>query len=83
MNSINQLLDDQIEEEVRILPEKLKVQVLDFVGYLRSKYLNENAEDNEGQLLATFGSWIDDRGPDEIVKDIYDNRTISELEPDL
>jgi len=55
-------------------------KVLDFIGYLQIKYETRSREERETALLATFGSWEDDREPEEIVQDIYASRTISELE---
>jgi hypothetical protein len=83
MNSVEQLLDDQIEKEIRILPQYLKLQVLDFVGYLKNKYTSQATEDSEEKLLETFGSWKDDRKTDDIIQEIYNSRTISELRSTL
>jgi len=83
MNSAQQILVKQIVAEVQVLPENLKREVLDFIGYLRTKYGQEDTEKHKEILLATFGSWEDDRKPEEIIQDIYANRTISEVEPGL
>ena len=83
MDTPNQVLVKQIVDEVQRLPEDLIREVLDFIGYLQIKYETRSREDRETALLATFGSWEDDREPEEIVQDIYTNRTISELELSL
>ena len=61
-----------------MLPENLVQEVLDFIGYLRAKYEQNGEMTREETLLATFGSWQDEREPEEIVQDIYATRTISE-----
>lgn len=83
MTSNHKILVKQIIDEVQVLPENLKREVLDFIGYLRTKYDQEGTEAHDDILLATFGSWEDDREPEEIVQDIYANRTTSKLEPGL
>lgn len=84
MNTTHQALVKQITDEAQSLPENLVREVLDFIGYLRTKY-EQNGQDETRReaLLATFGSWEDEREPEEIVQDIYTTRTISEREPDL
>ena len=42
------------------------------------KYEPPQAQSRRADLLATFGSWQDDRAPEEIIEDIYATRTISE-----
>jgi hypothetical protein len=79
----HQTLVKQITDEVQSLPENLVREVLDFVGYLRTKYEQNGEETRQDTLLATFGSWQDDREVEEIVQEIYATRTISKLEPDL
>ncbi|MBN1317269.1 MAG: hypothetical protein JXA42_17430 [Anaerolineales bacterium] len=71
-------MENKIVEQVKILPQDLKLQVWDFIGYLKNKCNREDVQDYEKQLLDTFGSWEDDREPDEIIREIYENRTISE-----
>jgi hypothetical protein len=83
MNVTHQTLVEQIVDEVEGLPENLRQEVLDFIGYLRIKYSHKVTEEREGTFLDTFGSWKDEREPEEIVQDIYAHRTISELEPEL
>ena len=83
MKISNQTLVKQITDEVQLLPEDLAREVLDFIGYLRIKYEQKSQATRQEGLLETFGSWQDDRKPEEIVQDIYATRTISELEIDL
>ena len=83
MNATHQRLVKRLVAEVQTLPENLVQEVLDFVGYLRTKYDKNGEEDRRQALLATFGSWKDDRTPEEIIQDIYATRTISEGEPGL
>lgn len=83
MTTPYQTLVKQITDEVQSLPENLVREVLDFIGYLRAKYEQNGEETQQETLLATFGSWQDDREPEEIVQEIYATRTISGLEPDL
>lgn len=83
MTTTHQMLIKQITDEAHSLPENLAREVLDFIGYLRAKYEQNSKETRKEALLATFGSWEDDREPEEIVRDIYATRTISEPEPAL
>ncbi len=83
MNTTEQRLLKQIIDEAQTLPENLIREVLDFIGYLRTKYEPDNGEGRQQALLATFGSWEDDREPEEIAQDIYASRTISEAEISL
>ena len=78
-----QTLIKQITDEAQSLPENLVQEVLDFIGYLRVKYEQDSEGPRQEALLATFGSWQDDREPEEIVHDIYATRTISGQEPEL
>ena len=62
-------------EKIRLLPADILPEVLDFIDYLQYKYnriheLSTNAMD-------TFGSWRDEREPDEIIDEIYRTRTVS------
>jgi hypothetical protein len=83
MTTTHQRLIKQIADEAQSLPENLVQEVLDFIGYLRAKYEQNGEAAGPEALLATFGSWQDDREPDEIVQEIYATRTISEPEPGL
>ncbi|MDX1524036.1 MAG: DUF2281 domain-containing protein [Anaerolineae bacterium] len=78
MTTPHQSLIKQITDEAQSLPENLVREVLDFIGYLRAKYEQNGEETRQKALLATFGSWQDDRESEEIVQDIYATRTISE-----
>ena len=80
MNAIEKTLIKQIVNEAQTLPENLIREVLDFIGYLRAKYEQNGDEARQTALLATFGTWQDDREPEAIIQDIYTNRTISEME---
>lgn len=83
MTTPNQTLIKQIADEAQSLPDNLVREVLDFIGYLRTKYDQNGEETRQKTLLSTFGSWKDDREAEQIVQDIYSTRTISELEPGL
>ncbi len=83
MTTTHQTLIKQITDEAQSLPENLVQEVLDFIGHLRTKYEQNGEETRREALLETFGSWEDDREPEEIVQDIYATRTISDLEPGL
>ncbi len=78
MTPSHQTLVKQITDEAQALPENLVREVLDFIGFLRLKYEPPQAQNRRADLLATFGSWQDDRAPEEIIEDIYATRTISE-----
>jgi hypothetical protein len=74
MNLTQQGLVKQIVDEVQTLPEDLIREVLDFIGYLHTKYDQNGEQERQTALLATFGSWEDNRKPEEIVQDIYASR---------
>ena len=76
MTTPDQLLINQIRDEAQSLPDSLLREVLDFMGYLRAKYEQSGEQSRQEALLATFGSWQDDRELEEIVQDIYSTRTI-------
>ena len=74
----NQTLLEQIRDEAQTLPENLMREVLDFIGYLRTKYDQNGGKTHQETLLATFGTWQDERNPEKIIQDIYESRTSSE-----
>lgn len=83
MSSTRQTLIEQIADEAQTLPEDLAREVLDFIGYLRTKHEKTEAVLQQEAFLTTFGVWEDDRSPEQIVKDIYTTRTISQEERGL
>ena len=83
MTTTHQTLIKQITEEAQSLPEDLIQEVLNFIGYLQTKYIQGNEAGTQETLLETFGSWSDERESDDIVQDIYATRTVSELDLDL
>jgi Protein of unknown function (DUF2281) len=47
---------DLIYQETQVLPENLRVEVLDFIGYLKTRYAIENKEVNTQQKIAELES---------------------------
>jgi lauroyl/myristoyl acyltransferase len=78
LSAVKESLIERITDEVQALPEDLKQQVLDFAGYLRARYLSARNAERDQALAATFGSWQDEREPEQIIQDIYAQRTISD-----
>lgn len=72
---------EQAVRELEVLPEALVQEVLDFIGYLRTKYETGGDEaeltnkQNSDDLLETFGAWQDERSAEEIIEEIYESRT--------
>ncbi len=62
-------------EKIRLLPTDVLPEVLDFIDYLQHKY--NRAHGTSTNAMDTFGSWRDEREPDEIVDEIYRTRTVS------
>ncbi len=62
-------------EKIRSLPTDILPEVLDFIDYLQHKY--NRARETSANVMDTFGSWRDEREPDEIVDEIYRTRTVS------
>ena len=77
---MEQSLIRQITDQVQALPQDLRKQVLDFVGYLHAKYLSNDDAERARVLEATFDSWQDEQEAEEIVRDIYAQRTTSDTE---
>jgi hypothetical protein len=80
MATTEQSLVGQIMEQVQALPQDLRKEVLDFVGYLHARYQADCSAERDQILAATFGSWEDERAPKEIIRDIYAQRTVSDVE---
>lgn len=83
LSAVKEPLMNQITDQVQALPQNLRQQVLDYIEYLRTKYVSERNAQRDQALEATFGSWEDDREPEQIVQDIYAQRTISEPKANL
>ena len=62
-------------EKIRSLPVDILPEVLDFIDYLQHKY--NRIHETSTHAMDTFGSWRDDREPDEIINEIYRTRTVS------
>ncbi|MBC6429467.1 DUF2281 domain-containing protein [Nostoc sp. HG1] len=78
---------EEIYRDIDTLPEEVQILLLDFIQLLKKRYPQAESEDNSQEKslyehpLDTFmerlGPWEDERTAEEIVKDIYDSRTIS------
>ena len=63
---------DQIYQEVRPLPDELAREVLDFIGYIETKYDLKSAQDRDlqkAQEAAMARIW-DNRADDEVWNDL-------------
>ncbi|GCL40207.1 hypothetical protein SR1949_53410 [Sphaerospermopsis reniformis] len=74
----------EISQEINSLPEEAQILLLDFIQILKKHYpqpKRENTITSQPHPLNTFiekyGAWEDERTAEEIVKEIYDSRTIS------
>ncbi|MFM6153442.1 MAG: hypothetical protein ACKPE3_10655 [Sphaerospermopsis kisseleviana] len=74
----------EISQEINSLPEEAQILLLDFIQRLKKHYPQpkpENITTSQPHPLNTFiekyGAWEDERTAEEIVKEIYDSRTIS------
>ena len=83
LSAVEQSLVGQITDQVQELPEDLRQQVLDFVSYLHAKYLSARKAERDRALAATFGTWQDERGIEQVIQDIYAQRTASDREFEL
>lgn len=63
---------DQIYQEVQALPDELAREVLDFIGYIETKYDLKSAQDRDlqkAQEAAMARIW-DNRADDEVWNDL-------------
>lgn len=74
----------EISQEIHSLPEEAQILLLDFIQLLKKCYPQpklENTTTSQSHQLNTFiekyGAWEDERTAEEIVKEIYDSRTIA------
>ena len=81
MSAAEESLVGQIADQVRELPQDLRVQVLDFD--LHARYLSDRDAERDSALAETLSSWQDEREAEEIARDIYAQRTILPLEFEL
>jgi len=89
----------EISKDIDTLPEEAQILLLDFIQLLKKRYpkpenqLIENeitfssTQKQKSHPLDTFlekhGAWEDERTAAEIVKEIYDSRTISNYDISL
>ncbi|MBE9055197.1 hypothetical protein [Sphaerospermopsis sp. LEGE 08334] len=72
----------EISQEINSLPEEAQILLIDFIQLLKKRYPQpENITTSQPHALNTFiekyGVWEDERTAEEIVKEIYESRTIS------
>jgi len=71
-------------EQVRCLePVHVRPNVRVIITFLEDEEATSNADADLEEFLALCGTWEDDRPVEEIVKDIYESRTIGKTEVNL
>jgi hypothetical protein len=53
------------------------------ITFMDKKTSDQSIDDKTKDLLELSGTWEDNRPVEEIIRDIYDNRTISQKDVDL
>lgn len=87
---------EEISRDIDTLPEEAQILLLDFIQLLKKRYPQPKPENEiifsstqtpKPHPLDTFiekhGAWEDERTAEEIVKEIYDSRTISNYDISL
>lgn len=75
MYAIRGIYDGQAIVPLERIAVRPNVEVI--ITFLDDAFSPLGAEDETAGLLALSGTWEDDRTVEDIIKDIYDSRTIS------
>ena len=86
---------EEVCQDIDTLPEEAQLLILDFIQLLKKRYPSTELENKirENDVLSTlspkphpldtfiekYGAWEDELTAEEIVKEIYDSRTVSNL----
>ncbi|HYW22209.1 MAG TPA: hypothetical protein VE956_23425 [Nodularia sp. (in: cyanobacteria)] len=88
---------EEIYRDIDTLPEEAQTLLLDFIQLLKKRYPQTENQHIENEktfsstqkphpldtFIETHGAWEDERTAEEIVKEIYDSRTISNYDISL
>ena len=89
----------EISKDIDTLPEEAQILLLDFIQLLKKRYPQRENHHIENEInfsstkkqkphpldtfIEKYGAWEDERTAEEIVKEIYDSRTISNYDISL
>ncbi|MEA5619168.1 hypothetical protein VB711_15170 [Cronbergia sp. UHCC 0137] len=87
----------EISKDIDTLPEEAQILLLDFIQLLKKRYPQTENHHQENEItfsstqkphpldtfIEKYGAWEDERTAAEIVKEIYDSRTISNYDISL
>lgn len=90
---------EEICQDIDTLPEEAQILIMDFIQLIKKRYPSTESENkirendvpftlrSKPHPLDTFidkyGAWEDERTAEEIVKEIYDSRTVSNYDISL
>ncbi len=76
MLSVRGIFDGQRIKPLELFDVPPNVEVI--ITFMDQKTTNQPIDDRTKNLLELSGTWEDDRPAEEIIKEIYDNRTTSQ-----
>jgi len=76
---------ERLLKEIQGLPEPEILEILKLIHFFKEEILEkEKQKDEEIQLFwQSFGSWKDERSPEEIIREIYESRKSTSREMNL
>lgn len=76
---------ERLLKEIQGLPEPEILKILKLIHFFKEEILEkEKQKDEEIQLFwQSFGSWKDERSPEEIIREIYESRKSTSREMNL
>ncbi len=90
---------EEICQDIDTLPEEAQILIMDFIQLIKKRYLSTESENKIREndvpftlspkthpldtFIEKYGAWEDERTAEEIVKEIYDSRTISNYDISL
>jgi len=76
---------ERLLKEIQSLPETEVLKMLKLIHFLKEEILDtEKQRDEEIQLFwQSFGSWKDERPPEDIIREIYESRESTSREINL
>ena len=76
---------ERLLKEIQGLPEPEILKILKLIHFFKEEILEKDKQkDEEIQLFwQSFGSWKDERSPEEIIREIYESRKSTSREMNL
>jgi len=69
-------IKERLLKEIQSLPETEALKMLKLIHFLKEEILDKEKQGNEESQLfwESFGSWKDERPPEDIIREIYESR---------